>query len=154
MNKKLLLAPFIGWMVSNVAFAGTYEWTKGFAMGTTEYLVDDNNGVSLVISCPMADGVTSAYAHVQDKDYDSNQIDSGGFYLIIDGEHFKNPFFTGCRVCDDIFKNRFWPALRKANRLQLSVEGRIINLPVKNLSKVIKPYNHPDNPCGSAWEVQ
>jgi hypothetical protein len=94
MSKNLLLVSFVGWMVSNVAFAGTYEWTEGFAMGTTEYLVDDNNGVSLVISCPMADGVTSAYAHVQDKDYASDQIDSGGFDLIVDGERVTRRVFS------------------------------------------------------------
>lgn len=140
---------------SLLAQAATPVWKEGFAMGTVEYFVDDGKGNSLVIDCPMdEERHIFGYAHVQGKDYSSgNELSDGNqtFSLIIDGETFSNPFETDCRVCGDIFRHSFWPALRKAKKLQLRVDGHLINLPVRNLSQLLKPLDHPDNQCRSAW---
>ena len=149
----LITATLILTLSANL-YAGTYEWTEGYGMGVTEYLVDDGNENSLVISCPpdSEEGI-SAYAHIQGKDYSSKDIDSpnGSFDVIVDGKEFSNPFYTNCHACGDIFRSTFWPALRNANRLQVSVEGKIFNLPVRNLKKLLKPLDHPENTCTSAW---
>lgn len=138
-------------LLATSAQAGTYEWTSGWGMGTSEHLVDDGNSNDLNISCPdyEEDGHVRAYATINGKQYSSN--DQPGFDVIVDGKTYSNPFFTGCRACGDIFRNEFWEALRKANRLQLSAEGHTINLPTKNIDKVLKPINSPENSCQSEW---
>ncbi|HCE9893660.1 TPA: hypothetical protein NH521_001234 [Pseudomonas aeruginosa] len=136
-------------VIETCAVAGTYEWTTGYAQGVQEHLVDDGNGNELNISCPDDDesGV-SAYATISGKQYSSN--DDGGFDVIVDGTAYSNPFFTDCHVCGNNFPG-FWAALRKANNLQLSAEGRTVKLPTKNLSKVLQPLNSKKNLCRSAW---
>ena len=143
-----------GALLSLLAFgvqAGTYEWTAGWGMGVSEHLVDDGNGNELNISCPdyEEDGYVSAYATISGKQYSSS--DDPGFDVIVDGKTYTNPFYTGCRACGDILRNEFWEALRKANRLQLSAEGRTINLPTKNIAQVLKPIDSQENSCRSEW---
>ena len=52
MGRKGLLVPLAFCTLATPAVAGTHEWTSGWAMGTTEYAVDDGNRNSLLISCP------------------------------------------------------------------------------------------------------
>lgn len=149
MRKMIVLGVFCAF--SAAASAGAYEWTSGWGMGVSEHLVDDGNGNELNISCPDDEeqGYVSAYATINGKQYSSS--DEPGFDVIVDGKAYTNPFYTGCRACGDIFRNDFWEALRKANRLQLSAEGRTINLPTKNLAQVLKPIDSQENSCRSEW---
>ncbi|QLF94883.1 hypothetical protein HW090_17515 [Pseudomonas sp. ABC1] len=147
---QLLLLPLLGFLIVVTAQAGTYEWTSGWAMGTTEYLVDDGNGNELNISCPDdEDRYISAFATIQGKRYSSDE--GAGFDVIVDGELYSNPFNTDCRVCADIFKHAFWEDLYRANRLQITADGQTVNLPVKNIGNVLLPLNDPYNSCRVAW---
>lgn len=150
MNSRLVCGALLGFLALG-AQAGTYEWTSGWGMGVNEHLVDDGNGSELNISCPdyEEDGYVSAYATINGKQYSSS--DGPGFDVIVDGKTYANPFYTGCRACGDIFRNEFWEALRKANRLQLSAEGRTINLPTKNIAQVLMPIDSQENSCRSEW---
>lgn len=151
MSKKLYLALVIGLMAANPTWAGTYEWTKGWAQGVTEYLVDDSNGNELNISCSDDEDTSiSAYATIAGTQYASDD-NHGGFDVILDGKTYSNPFSTDCNVCSDIFKNGFWEDLRNANNLQVSAGGKTINLPTKNIKKTLLPLNHKENSCRSAW---
>ena len=110
-------------LACSTASAGTYEWTTGWGMGVSEHLVDDGNGNELNISCPdhEEDGAVRAYATVAGKQYSSEEGAMSGdrsFDVIVDGEHYSNPFFTDCRACGANFP-AFWQALRQANRLLL-----------------------------------
>lgn len=149
--KRTLICAALATMMSGAVSAGTYEWTSGWGMGVSEHLVDDGNGNELNISCPddEAQGYVSAYATIAGKQYSSS--DEPGFDVIVDGKTYSNPFYTGCRACGDIFRNEFWAALRNANRLQLSAEGRTINLPTKNIGQVLRPLERPENNCRSEW---
>ncbi|WP_312800067.1 hypothetical protein [Pseudomonas sp.] len=137
--------------VCMTASAGSYEWTSGWGMGVSELSVDDGNSNSLLISCPddSESGYVSASATINGKEYSSES--ETGFDVVVDGKSYSNPFYTDCRACGSIFTHEFWPALRKANRLQLVAEGTTINLPTKNINKVLKPYNSKENSCQSAW---
>ena len=73
-----------------------------------------------------------------------------GFDVIVDGTTYSNPFFTDCHACGANFPG-FWAALRKANNLQISAEGKTVKLPTKNLKKVLLPYSDKQNICRSAW---
>ncbi|KSC58724.1 hypothetical protein [Pseudomonas aeruginosa] len=129
--------------------AGTYEWTTGYAQGVQEHLVDDGNGNELNISCPDdGESAVSAYATVAGKQFSSN--DDVGFDVIVDGTTYSNPFFTDCHACGSNFPG-FWAALRKANNLQLSAEGKTVKLPTKNLAQVLEPLSSKKNLCRSAW---
>lgn len=150
MNKALLLTAILGCTVAGTSLAGTYEWTSGFTQGVTENMVDDGNGNDLNISCPSDESESlSAYATIAGKAYASTS-DSGGFDVIVDGELYSNPFYTDCNVCNENFPS-FWEALLKANKLQLSADGKTVNLPTKNLKQVLRPLNHKDNACRSTW---
>ena len=152
MHKGILLALVFGGIAVNTAWAGTYEWTSGWAQGVTEHRVDDGNGNELNISCPDDDTQSlSAYATIDGKQYASNDSSGGGFDVIVDGKRYSNPFDTDCEVCSDIFKNDFYLALRKANNLQLSVAGKTVKLPTKSLKKVILPLKSKGNVCRAAW---
>ncbi|WP_437884449.1 hypothetical protein [Pseudomonas sp. LRF_L74] len=148
MPKKLILLPLLGWITANAAHAGTYEWTTGYTQGVEEHLVDDGNGNQLNISCPDDDeSPVSAYATIAGEDYSS---EGNGFDVIIDGTTFSNPFYTNCHACGASFPS-FWAALRKANNLQLSANGRTVKLPTQNLSQVLQPLDSQQNLCRSAW---
>tara|TARA_R110001592_G_scaffold199938_4_gene448582 strand:+ start:138 stop:593 length:456 start_codon:yes stop_codon:yes gene_type:complete len=144
----LALALALACLITTPSFAGTFEWTSGWGMGTSEYAVDDGNKNALLISCP-SEGYVSAEATIQGERYDSES--QPGFDLIVDGVTFSNPFYTDCRVCADIFKAQFWEAFRKANRLQLSVDGQVVNLPTTKLQDVTQPLDDPANGCYAAW---
>jgi hypothetical protein len=148
MNRKLLMVMVIGWAAST-AWAGTHEWTSGWGQGVTEYLVDDGNGNALNISCPGdEDRYISAYATIAGKEYSSE--DDVGFDVTIDGDHYSNPFFTDCHVCGANFPG-FWSALRSANNLRISAEGKTVNLSAQNIKKTLLPLDHKENSCSSAW---
>lgn len=143
-----------GLLACTSANAGTYEWTSGWGMGVSEHMVDDGNGNELNISCPNyeEDGAVRAYATIAGKQYSSQDgaiSEDRGFDVIVDGEHYSNPFFTDCRVCGANFP-AFWQALRQANRLQLVGGGQTINLPTKNIAAVLAPLDSPENSCSSA----
>lgn len=149
MNKKLLLTVALGAMTTNTTWAGTYEWTSGYAQGVAEHMVDDGNGNELNISCPDDDeSSVTAYATIAGKQYSSDN--SSGFDVVVDGVRYSNPFFTDCHVCGANFPG-FWDALRNANNLQISAEGKTLKLPTKNLKKVLFPLNSKQNICRSAW---
>lgn len=151
MNKKLYLALVIGSMVANSVWAGTYEWTKGWAQGVTEHMVSDGNGNELNVSCSNDEETPiTAYATIAGAQYASDD-NRGGFDVIVDGKIYSNPFYTDCNVCSNIFRNSFWEDLRKANNLQVSAGGKTINLPTKNIKKTLLPLNHKENSCHSAW---
>lgn len=148
MHKQLLLASLLGWLATGTAFAGTYEWTTGYAQGVQEHLVDDGNGNQLDIACPDDDeSPVTAYATIAGKQYSS---EGEGFNVIVDGTTFSNPFYTDCHVCGANFPG-FWTALRKANNLQLSAGGKTVKLPTKNLPQVLQPLDSKKNLCRSAW---
>jgi len=149
--KRTLICAALAALMSGTAAAGTYEWTSGWGMGVSEHLVDDGNGNELNISCPDYEeqGYVSAYATINGKQYSSN--DEPGFDVIVDGVSYSNPFYTGCRVCSEIFRGEFWEALRQANRLQLSAGGSTINLPTKNIGQVLKPLDSSENSCRPEW---
>ncbi|HEP9385827.1 TPA: hypothetical protein VDV57_001521 [Pseudomonas aeruginosa] len=141
--------PLQSCVATSTTFAGTYEWTSAYTQGVEEHLVDDGNGNELNISCPDDDErPVTAYASITGKQYSSDKGD--GFDVIVDGTTYSNPFFTDCHVCGANFSG-FWAALRKANNLQISAEGKIVKLPTKNLKKVLLPLNSKENLCRSAW---
>lgn len=146
--KRTTLTLTLTCLITAPAFAGSSEWTTGWAMGTSEYAVDDGNSNALLISCP-SDGYVSAEATIQGERHDSES--QPGFDVIVDGVTFSNPFYTDCRACADIFKAEFWEAFRKANSLQLSVDGQTVNLPATNLQDVTQPLDNPANDCFAAW---
>ncbi|AYW72324.1 hypothetical protein N0002_07080 [Pseudomonas aeruginosa] len=152
MKKNRALALLSGFAMCIVAtdtvFAGTYEWTSAYTQGVEEHLVDDGNGNELNISCPDDERPVTAYASITGKQYSSDKGD--GFDVIVDGTTYSNPFFTDCHVCGANFPG-FWAALRKANNLQISAEGKTVKLPTKNLKKVLLPYSNKQNICRSAW---
>ncbi|WP_116426022.1 hypothetical protein [Pseudomonas citronellolis] len=149
MCKQILLASLLGCVATSTTFAGTYEWTSAYTQGVEEHLVDDGNGNELNISCPDDDErPVTAYASITGKQYSSDKGD--GFDVIVDGTTYSNPFFTDCHVCGANFSG-FWAALRKANNLQISAEGKTVKLPTKNLKKVLLPLNSKENLCRSAW---
>ncbi|TWC70248.1 hypothetical protein FBY10_105298 [Pseudomonas sp. SJZ103] len=150
MNTKTLLMMALSCLAANTASAGTNTWTTGWAMGTTEYAVDDGNGNELVIACPSDDDrYVSASATVNGRGYSSE--DGRGFDLIVDGKTFHNPFYTDCRACSSIFTHEFWGALRNANRLQFSAQGKVFNLPTENLKAVLPALNDENSSCLAAW---
>lgn len=144
--KHLLAAT--GLLVALPSVAGTYEWTTSFAMGVTQYQVDDGNNIDLWVACPTDRGI-SAGLTVDGTHISSEQ--QPGFDLLVDGELYSNPFFTNCRVCDANFRQAFWDAFRQANKLKAVVGDRVINLPTTNLSELLAPFDDPANPCQSAW---
>lgn len=149
MNPKLLLTALLGTLLSSTTQAGTYEWTSGWGQGVTENLVDDGNGNGLNISCSSEDDqAVRAYASIAGQEYSSEEGE--GFDVIVDGTTYSNPFFTDCHACGANFPG-FWAALRRANNLQLSAEGKTVKLPTKNLSQTLQPLNSKKNHCRSAW---
>lgn len=149
MNTKLLRASLLGCLIANTASAGTNQWTTDWAQGISEYLVDDGNGNELNISCSNDnDSPVTAFASIAGKQYASD--DDVGFDVIVDGVRYSNPFFTDCHACGNAFP-AFWKALRNANRLQISDEHTTVNLPSKNLAKVVQPLDSSENSCKSAW---
>lgn len=150
MNHRLLLTAALCCLLTTPAFADSGSWSSGWAMGTSEYAVDDGNGNELVIACPDdEDRYISASAAIQGRAFSSES--EHGFNVIVDGKTFSNPFNTDCRACSDIFTHEFWQALRNANRLQLSTQGKIINLPTRNLKAVLPALEAKDNSCRAAW---
>lgn len=150
MNTKILLAVALSCLATNTVSAGTNTWTTGWAMGTSVYTVDDGNGNELSISCPDdSDRPISASATVNGQGYSSE--DGQGFDLIVDGKTFNNPFYTECNACSSIFTREFWGALRKANQLQFSAQGKVFNLPTQNLEAVLPELSDKDNSCLAAW---
>ena len=149
MSTKTLWLPFLCGLACSPAFAGTYEWSAGYAQGVAEHLVDDGNGNELNISCP-DDGETAvtAYVTIAGKAYASEK--DPGFDVIVDGERYNNPFFTDCNVCSQNFP-AFWKALRNANNLQISAGGKTVKLPTKNLKQVLKPFDSKTNQCRVTW---
>lgn len=150
MRTKALLVAALGCLITSTASAGTNTWTTGWAMGTSEYAVDDGNGNELVIACSdEEERYVSASTTVNGKVYSSE--DAQGFDVIVDGKSFSNPFNTDCRACSSIFSNEFWGALRTANRLQISAQGKLINLPTQNLKTVLPAQDDQNNSCRAAW---
>lgn len=150
MNAKLILGTALFSLLSTQAWAGSGEWTSGWAMGTSEYAVDDGNGNELIIACPNDENrYISASAAIKGRGYTSES--EQGFDVIIDGKTFSNPFNTECRVCSDIFRHEFWQALRDANRLQLSAQGQVINLSTRNIKVALPALEDEDNSCRAAW---
>jgi hypothetical protein len=150
--KRYFLTIALGMTLANAVCAGTYEWTSGWAQGVTENMVDDGNGNSLNISCPDEDGAESdvrAYASIAGKNY-SSKDNTGGFDVIVDGKSYSNPFETNCDACASIFPT-FWKALRVANNLQISADGKIVNLPTKNVRKILLPLDSKKNSCRVTW---
>jgi hypothetical protein len=152
MNLKFLVTLVLAATAINTAWAGPYKWTSDWAQGVTEHRVDDGNGNELNISCPDDDTQSlSAFATIAGKQYASSDSNGGGFDVIVDGKVYSNPFNIDCEVCSDIFKNDFYPALRKANNVQLSAGGKTVNVPTANLKKVLLPLNSKNNACRAAW---
>lgn len=149
MKKQLTFAIF-GLLASATAQAGQYEWTAGWGMGVSEYAVNDGNANELVIACPDSpeQGAIRASASINGRMYYSGE--NAGFDVLVDGERFTDPFNTECRVCADIFLD-FWPSLRAANRLQLSADGVVVNLPTKKIRNVLPALEDAQNTCRTAW---
>ena len=159
MNKKFLLSLVVIGMMSNVAWAGTYEWTSAWAQGFTENAVDDGNGNSLTISCPDEDSEDAegkdnsdvrAYASIAANEYASKDAAGVGFDVIVDGAKYSNPFETNCNACSASFP-AFWSALRNANNLQISAAGQTVKLPTKNIKTVLLALDNKENSCRSTW---
>ena len=150
MNNRLLFTAALGCLLTTTAYADSGVWSSGWAMGTSEYAVDDGNGNELVIACPNDEArYISARATIQGHGYSSES--EQGFDVIVDGKSFSNPFNTDCRACSNIFKHEFWQALRNASRLQLSAQGRTINLPTSNLKAVLPALDAEESSCQAAW---
>jgi len=150
MNHRPLLVTALGCLLTNTAFADSGTWSSGWAMGTSEYAVDDGNGNELVIACPDdEERYVSASATLNGRAFSSE--DGPGFDVIVDGKTFSNPFYTDCRACSDIFTVEFWGSLREANRLQVSAQGKTITLPTRNLKTVLPALDAKDNSCRAAW---
>lgn len=147
MKKHLWIALLCAGVVGH-ADAGTYEWTSAWTQGVTENLVDDGNGNELNISCPDENRPVQAFATIAGKAYTSGE--EGSFDVIVDGVAYSNPFYTDCHVCAQNFPS-FWKALRNANNLQLTADGKTIKLPTKNLKTVLLPLDSPENSCRAAW---
>lgn len=64
-------------------------------------------GNELNISYPdyEGQGYVRAYATIDGKQYSSD--DEPGFDLIVDGVTYSKLFYTGCRVCSEIFREEF-----------------------------------------------
>ncbi|PAU63661.1 hypothetical protein [Pseudomonas indica] len=149
MNKYILLSLILSSIITPTAWAGTYEWTSGWGMGVSEYLVDDGNGNELVIACPDDDSeYVSASATVNGRNYSSKS--EQGFDVVVDGKVFTNPFFTECRACGTNFPE-FWEALRNANNLYLQTEGMTVRLPTRNIKRELPSLDDEGNTCRSAW---
>ncbi|WVM88019.1 hypothetical protein UMZ34_16925 [Halopseudomonas pachastrellae] len=78
--KHLLAAASL--LVALPSVAGTYEWTTSFAMGVTQYQVDDGNSIDLWVACPTDRGI-SAGLTVDGTHISSEQ--QPGFDLLVDG---------------------------------------------------------------------
>ncbi len=158
MKKPLLRATLLCFALTGQASAETHAWSSGWGMGVTEYTVDDGNRNALTVACPdrvdesaMAGGHMSAHALIDGREYASDTLSGGdGFDVVIDGETWRNPFFTDCRVCGDNFP-AFWQALRQANHLVVSADGVVAELPTANLADAVPPLDSPANTCRSAW---
>ncbi|PYC29607.1 hypothetical protein DMO17_02615 [Aquipseudomonas alcaligenes] len=149
MKNNLLMVTLISSLMASTASAGTNEWTAGWGMGASEHLIDDGNSNSLNVSCPDdPEGHVSAYATIGGKEYSSE--DDIGFDVIVDGVIYRHPFYTDCRACDASFPG-FWQALRKANRLELMAEGKVVRLSTNNIAAVLPALDSPENTCRSAW---
>lgn len=89
----------------------------------------------------------SGSATIAGKEFYSHN-DKGGFDVIVDGVEYSNPFFVECNACSGNFPE-FWTAMRKAKTIVLKAEGMTSQIPTKGLSKLTKPYNSKENPCGT-----
>lgn len=146
---SITAALLISLITAASALAGTYKWTSGWGMGVSEYLVDDGNGNELNISCPDdEERYIRAYATIAGKKYDSHS--EARFDVIVDGEHYSNPFYTECRVCSANFKV-FWSALRNANNLFISADGKTVRLPVQDIKENLPPLDNHESTCRYGW---
>ena len=94
--KRKPLALALTCLITTTSFAGAFEWTSGWGMGTSEYAVDDGNNNALLISCP-SEGYVSAEATIQGERYDSES--QPGFDVIVDGVTFSNPLDDPANGC-------------------------------------------------------
>ena len=148
MKHSLRASALLSVMALTTIPATAAEWTSGYGMGTTEYTVTDESGNELYIACPGSDGeYVHAYAKIHGQSYSSKN--DPGFNVILDGTEYGNPFDTMCRICGQAFPS-FWEHLRTAQTLQISQDGQTVTLPTTGID-VLKPLNHPENTCQSAW---
>lgn len=158
MKKSWLWVPLLCGALSGPTLADSYEWSRGWGMGVSEYAVDDGNRNALLVSCPdyyegdsSTEGYVSATATIDGQRYDSDTLSGDrGFDVIIDGERWSDPFFTNCRACGANFPP-FWEALRQANNLYVSADGVRSKLPTAGIARALPPLDSPENNCRSAW---
>jgi len=130
MNTKTPLMVALSRLAASTASAGTNTWTSDWAMGTTEYAVDDGNGNELVIACPNDDDrYVSASASVNGQGYSSE--DGQGFDLIVDGKTFNNPFYTDCRACSSIFTHSSGGPCAKPTGCSSALKARSSTCPLR-----------------------
>lgn len=146
---KHILAYLFLTITTSLSWGGSFQWTYGWGMGVSEYEVNDGNDNALIISCPDYDDAISAFASIEGKEYFSNELP--GFDVIVDGQMYRNPFFTNCRICGATFRNAFWEALRTARHLHITAEGVTVVLPTKGLQNIIPSIHAPENSCRSEW---
>lgn len=149
-SRKLLIALAV---VPIYAAAADWEWSSGWGMGTSEYMVSDGNYTDLVISCPNfneeGDGLVSASATIAGKSFYSE--DQQGFDVVVDGQRFSNPFFTDCRACSANFPI-FWDKLREANNLELiAPDGYTGRLPVRKIEEALPARSSDQYACHIGW---
>ncbi|UJJ30518.1 hypothetical protein [Halopseudomonas maritima] len=146
MKKSLCATALIS--VLSISSVSAAEWTSGWAMGTTEYTINDGNQNELLIACSDDDGkYVQAYATIDGQVYSSEK--DPGFNVILDGTEYTNPFDTYCNICGQLFPS-FWEHLRTAKTLQISQRGQTVSLPTTGID-VIKPLDHPENTCRASW---
>lgn len=131
---------------NNASSFGLNEWQSGYSQGVTEYAIHDGNGNGLAIACKSDEGGSAevvGIATIGGVEYDSKSrfdID-----LVIDGKKFKNPFSTGCMACAPF--QPFWEALRNAKSAKISVDGKLVDIPLKKIAEALPEYSSKDNSC-------
>lgn len=133
-----LLAP-----AASLAFGEVGVWSSGWGQGVSEYTVVDAKNNALYIACS-EDFPVSMSLTVAGQEYGGNGKD---FDLVIDGKEISQPYETSSRVGANNFFF-MWDAMRKARQLQAKTsDGKVVNLPVKGIAKVLPATNAADFPC-------
>lgn len=147
-----LFAPTLLLLVCASASAATGEWQSGWGQGKTEFFAGDESTSYLNFACDADDEMSpvSGSATIAGQSFYSHN-DKGGFDVIVDGVEYSNPFYVECNACSGYFPE-FWAAMRKAKKIELRAGALTSSVPTKGLSKLLKPYNSKENPCGTgAW---
>lgn len=130
-----------------MAYGEAGRWSKGWGQGTTEYaaVVDEQN--QLYIACNDMRKV-SMTATVNGKQYGS--YTKQGFTIVIDGQHFDEPYETESQVGESNFFY-LWDKLRSAKTIAISTaDGQQLALPTQDATSVLPATQSADFGC-LAW---